>query len=72
MKHSAEILAILMMNVLAFSGCGNTLSAENQTAAAEPTAAITEEYIWHSMSSTGHDHSSVAPHLYNCFRMIFQ
>ena len=31
-----------------------------------------EEYIWHSMSSTGHDQSSVIPHLYNCFRMIFQ
>lgn len=31
-----------------------------------------EEFIWHSMSSTGHDHSSVTPHLYNYFRMIFQ
>jgi len=31
-----------------------------------------EELIWHSMSRTGHDHSSVTPHLYNYFRMIFQ
>lgn len=31
-----------------------------------------EELIWHSMSSTGHDASSVTPHLYNLFRMIFQ
>ncbi len=31
-----------------------------------------EELIWHSMSHTGHDHSSVTPHLYNYFRMIFQ
>ncbi len=31
-----------------------------------------EELIWHSMSGTGHDHSSVTPHLYNYFRMIFQ
>lgn len=31
-----------------------------------------EELIWHSMSRTGHDHSSVTPHLYNFLRMIFQ
>jgi len=31
-----------------------------------------EEFIWHSMSNTSHDHSSVTPHLYNYFRMIFQ
>ncbi|MDE6592303.1 MAG: esterase family protein [Oscillospiraceae bacterium] len=31
-----------------------------------------EDYIWHSMSQTGHDHSSVTPHLYNFFRMIFR
>lgn len=30
-----------------------------------------EEPLWHSMSATGHDHSSVTPHLYNLFRMIF-
>lgn len=29
------------------------------------------EHIWHTMSSTGHDHSSVIPHLYNFFRVIF-
>jgi len=29
------------------------------------------EHIWHTMSSTGHDHSSVTPHLYNFFRIIF-
>lgn len=29
------------------------------------------EYISHKMSSTGHDHSSVTPHLYNFFRVIF-
>ena len=31
-----------------------------------------DDLIWHSMSQTGHDHSSVTPHLYNYFRMIFQ
>lgn len=31
-----------------------------------------EELIWHSMASTGHDASSVTPHLYNYLRMIFQ
>lgn len=31
-----------------------------------------EVCLWHSMSRTGHDHSSVTPHLYNYFRMIFQ
>ena len=31
-----------------------------------------EELIWHSMSTTGHDASSVTPHLYNYLRMIFQ
>lgn len=30
------------------------------------------EHLWHTMSSTGHDASSVTPHLYNFFRMIFQ
>lgn len=30
------------------------------------------ELLWHSMSSTGHDASSVTPHLYNFMRMIFQ
>lgn len=30
------------------------------------------EHLWHTMSSTGHDASSVTPHLYNLFRMIFQ
>ena len=30
------------------------------------------EALWHSMAATGHDHSSVTPHLYNLFRMIFQ
>ncbi len=31
-----------------------------------------EEYLSHVMASTGHDHSSVKPHLYNYFRMIFK
>lgn len=30
------------------------------------------EHLWHMMSSTGHDASSVTPHLYNYFRMIFR
>lgn len=30
------------------------------------------EHIWHTMSETGHDHSSVTPHLYNFFRLVFQ
>ena len=30
------------------------------------------EHLWHTMSSTGHDASSVTPHLYNYFRMIFR
>ena len=30
------------------------------------------EHLWHSISTTGHDHSSVTPHLYNFLRMIFQ
>ena len=29
------------------------------------------EHLWHTMSSTGHDASSVTPHLYNLFRVIF-
>jgi len=29
------------------------------------------EHIWHEMSSTGHDHTSVTPHLYNFMRLIF-
>lgn len=29
------------------------------------------EHLWHLMSSTGHDHTSVTPHLYNYFRVIF-
>lgn len=31
-----------------------------------------EEYLSHVMEKTGHDHSSVKPHLYNYFRMIFK
>lgn len=31
-----------------------------------------EVCLWHFMSRTGHDHSSVTPHLYNYFRMIFR
>lgn len=31
-----------------------------------------EELVWHLMSNTGHDPSSVTPHLYNYFRMIFK
>jgi glucuronoarabinoxylan endo-1,4-beta-xylanase len=30
------------------------------------------EHLWHTMSTTGHDHSSVKPHLYNFFRIIFK
>ncbi len=30
------------------------------------------EHIWHLMSGTGHDASSVTPHLYNFLRMIFK
>lgn len=30
------------------------------------------EHLWHTMSSTGHDASSVTPHLYNFMRMIFR
>ncbi len=30
------------------------------------------EHLWHTMSSTGHDHTSVTPHLYNFMRMIFK
>lgn len=29
-------------------------------------------HIWHVMSSTGHDHTSVTPHLYNFMRLIFK
>lgn len=29
------------------------------------------EHLWHTMSKTGHDASSVTPHLYNFMRMIF-
>ncbi len=31
-----------------------------------------EPHLIHRMSSTGHDHTSVSPHLYNLFRMIFK
>ena len=30
------------------------------------------EHLWHTMSGTGHDASSVTPHLYNFIRMIFK
>lgn len=30
------------------------------------------EHIWHIMQSTGHDHTSVTPHLYNFMRLIFK
>ena len=30
------------------------------------------EHLWHMMSRTGHDASSVTPHLYNFMRMIFR
>lgn len=30
------------------------------------------ENLWHQMQSTGHDHTSVTPHLYNFMRMIFK
>ena len=30
------------------------------------------EHLWHTMSHTGHDASSVTPHLYNFMRMIFR
>ena len=30
------------------------------------------EHLWHTMSSTGHDASSVTPHLYNFLKMIFR
>lgn len=30
------------------------------------------DHLWHTMEGTYHDASSVAPHLYNYFRMIFQ
>lgn len=30
------------------------------------------QHLWHTMSSTGHDASSVTPHLYNFMRMIFR
>ena len=30
------------------------------------------EHLWHTMSATGHDASSVTPHLYNFMRMIFR
>ena len=30
------------------------------------------EHLWHTMSDTGHDASSVTPHLYNFVRMIFK
>ena len=29
------------------------------------------DHIWHEMTGTGHDASSVKPHLYNFFRMLF-
>ena len=31
-----------------------------------------EEYLSHILTSTGHDHTSVRPHLYNYFRIIFR
>ncbi len=30
------------------------------------------EHLWHELSNTGHDHTSVKPHLYNFCRMIFK
>lgn len=29
------------------------------------------KHLWHVISSTGHDHTSVTPHLYNFMRLIF-
>lgn len=31
-----------------------------------------EDHLIHKMTSTGHDNTSVSPHLYNLFRMIFR
>lgn len=31
-----------------------------------------EDFLSHILTSTGHDHSSVKPHLYNYFRMLFR
>lgn len=31
-----------------------------------------EDHIMHKMTSTGHDNTSVSPHLYNLFRMLFK
>lgn len=31
-----------------------------------------EDHLIHKMTSTGHDNTSVSPHLYNLFRMIFK
>lgn len=30
------------------------------------------EHLWHELSDTGHDHTSVKPHLYNFLRLIFK
>ena len=29
-------------------------------------------HLWHELSDTGHDHSSVKPHLYNFLRLVFK
>lgn len=31
-----------------------------------------EELVWHQLTNTQHDHTSVKPHLYNFCRMIFR
>lgn len=44
-----------------FPSTYHNLMTQNETA-----------HLWHVMPSTGHDHTSVTPHLYNFFQMIFQ
>jgi len=38
----------------------------------ETLTANNTEHLWHEMSGTDHDHTSVKPHLYNFCRMIFK
>ncbi len=48
------------------------LSASEKDGVVGTSPMTNTEHLWHKMSATGHDASSVTPHLYNFMRMIFR
>ena len=68
MVFTEQVPYILLLSAAQNDGVVGTFPANYHKVMTQNETA----HLWHVMPSTGHDHTSVTPHLYNFFQVIFR